>query len=87
MTDLTLLSLASKQIWPQVLTVLDKKPQRLVLFHTDDEAESKRPAGRLKELFVSQGIMGPNAVELQPVPHADFPNIVDTMASVAESVF
>ena len=84
MNNLTLLAIASKQIWPQVLTVLNKQPRRLILFHSSAEAESKRPAERLKEFFVSQKIMDAEAVELRPVPHDLFPGIVDAMASVAE---
>jgi hypothetical protein len=39
---MTLLSLASKQIWPQVLSFLhlNPRPDRLVLFYTDEAGES-----------------------------------------------
>jgi hypothetical protein len=38
---MVLLSLASRQIWPQVLAVLHAQPQRLVLFHSDEEGETQ----------------------------------------------
>jgi len=44
---MTLLSLASKQIWPQVLAVAHVKPERLVVLHSEDIPESKGPAQRL----------------------------------------
>jgi len=39
-----LLSLASKQIWPQVLAVAHLKPERFFLLHSDDLVGSKGPA-------------------------------------------
>jgi hypothetical protein len=80
-----LLSLASKQIWPQVLGFLhlSSRPDRLVLFHTDEEAESAGPARRLKQFFASQRLL-PEAVELVRVPHDHFGNIVEGLAGTAE---
>src|SRR3989442_11573857 len=80
----TLLSLASKQIWPQVLAVLHARPLRLVLFHSDEEGESKRPAERLRDLFQSGSIPEPPAVELKRVPHDRFKDVVDAFASAGE---
>ncbi len=48
---MTPISLASKQIWPQVLAVLHLRPQRLVLVHSAEESESKRPAERLRAML------------------------------------
>ena len=42
-----LLSLASKQIWPQVLAVAHLKPARVFLLHSEDAAESKGPPNAL----------------------------------------
>ena len=83
---MTLLSLASKQIWPQVLGLLhlNPRPDRLVLFHTDEEGESAGPARRLKELFVSQRLLPENAIELVKVPHDHFGDIVEGLAATAE---
>lgn len=39
----TLLSLASKQIWPHILSVAYLKPKRLILLHSNAVDESKRP--------------------------------------------
>jgi hypothetical protein len=82
----TLLSLASKQIWPQVLGFLHlaPRPDRVVLFHTGEESESAGPAARLKEFFASQQLLSGNAVELVHVPHDHFGNIVEGLAATAE---
>jgi hypothetical protein len=81
-----LLSLASKQIWPQVLAVLHARPQRLVLFCTDEESESRRPAERLRDFFPSGTIPHHPQVELRSVPHDRFKDIVDAFASTAEQL-
>ncbi len=81
---MTLLSLASKQIWPQVLAVLHTRPERFILFHSAEEAESKRPAERLKELLESSRSLGAGGVFLRPVPHDRFQGVVDAFASAAE---
>jgi hypothetical protein len=81
---MTLLSLASKQIWPQVLSVLQVRPQRLILFHSEEESESKRPAERLKELLESSGKLAGGGVELRRVPHDRFQGVVDAFAAAAE---
>jgi hypothetical protein len=83
---MTLLSLASKQIWPQVLGFLhlNPRPDKLVLFHTDEEGESAGPARRLKELFVSQRLLPEKSIELVRVPHNHYGDIVETFAGTAE---
>ncbi len=84
MEQLTLLSLASRQIWPQVLSVLNVLPSRLILFHSAEEAESKRPAERLKAFFEAPDSPHPMSVELRSIPHDRFGGIVDGMAGAAE---
>ena len=81
---LTLLSLASRQIWPQVLAVLHARPERLVLFHSDEESESKRPAERLRDFFQAGSTGQSPVVELRRVPHDRFRDVVDAFADVAE---
>jgi hypothetical protein len=54
-----LLSLASRQIWPQVLLVAHLKPERLILLHSADPAESKGPAQRLKRFLDQSGLVPP----------------------------
>ncbi|MHB9007276.1 MAG: PDDEXK family nuclease [Limisphaerales bacterium] len=70
-----LLSLASKQIWPQVLAVAHLKPQSAILLHTEDMAESKGPAQRLQRLFESAKLVPPGGTRLEPIPHNDFSGI------------
>lgn len=81
-----LLSLASKQIWPQVLAVLQKRPERLVLFHSNEARESKGPAERLRDFFKNGAIPNPPDVVLKPVPHDQFKDVVDAFAGIAEQL-
>lgn len=81
---MTLLSLASRQIWPQVLSVLHMRPDRLVLFHSSQDAESKQPAERLRNLFNGMNII-PRGVRLETVPHDHFGGLIDGLARVAEA--
>ena len=67
-----LLSLASKQIWPQVLAVTHLKPASLFLLHSEDTAESKGPAQRLKRFFDDSGLVPKGGTQLEPIPHDDF---------------
>lgn len=69
---MTLLSLAPKQIWPQVLTKAHLKPERLFLLHSEDMVESKGPAQRLKRFFDDSRLVPGGATRLEPVPHDDF---------------
>ena len=82
--QLTLISLASRQIWPQVLSVLNEIPSRLILFHSSDQAESKRPAERLKAFFEAPAFPHPMTVELRSIPHDRFGEIVDAIAKAAD---
>ncbi|HOX00914.1 MAG TPA: hypothetical protein P5555_00035 [Candidatus Paceibacterota bacterium] len=67
-----LLSLASKQIWPQVLAVAQLKPERVVLLHSGDPDESKNPAQRLKRFFDESGLAAKGATRLEQIPDDDF---------------
>lgn len=69
---MNLLSLASKQIWPQVLAVAHLKPQRLLLLHSEDPAESKGPAQRLKRFFDDSGLVPKGGTRLELVSDSDF---------------
>ncbi len=84
--SMTLLTLASKQIWPQVLAFLHRQPcpQRVVLLHTEEQNESAGPAGRLREFLVQQRLLTGEDVELVKVPHDNFGQVVDGLANVAE---
>lgn len=81
---MTLISFASRQIWPQVLAVLHKQPDRLVLFHTDEEAESLRPATRLATFFSEAGLLRPPIIECRRVPHDRYQEIKEALASLSE---
>lgn len=76
-----LLSLASRQIWPQVLTVAHLKPGTLVLLHSPDVRESKNPAQRLKSYF---GKIGGPEVKLEEIPSDNFSKIKKRFSEIAE---
>jgi len=71
-----LITIASKQVWPQVLTVKWMNPERLILLHSGNEEESKGPAQRLKEFLHATGVMDKSRVELELVSHMDFTEIL-----------
>ena len=83
---MTLFSLASRQIWPQVLAFLSHtpRPDHLVLFHSREENESAGPARRLKELMIAERLLPVEAVDLVEVAHDRFGNVLEAMASAAE---
>jgi len=68
----TLISLASRQVWPQILAVTHLRPRSLVLLHSDDEGESQGPAKRLSRFFERSRLLRGDAVHLQSVRHDDF---------------
>jgi hypothetical protein len=45
----TMITIASKQIWPQVLCVSHIRPEHIILLHSNDEQESSIPARRLNK--------------------------------------
>ena len=68
-----LLSLASRQAWPHILAAAHVKPWKLVLLHSADENESRRPAERLKAFFdETRNLVGDGRTELQEIPDDDF---------------
>jgi hypothetical protein len=70
-----LLSLASRQIWPHVLLVADLKPQRLFLLHSENAAESRTPAQRLKRFFDQSNLVAKGNTSLVCVSDSDFSTI------------
>lgn len=80
---MTLLSLASKQIWPHILTVQHLKPTRLVLLHSEDAAESKQPAQRLKKFFDRQGAIAQGSTSMEQLSAADFDAIEKKLDELA----
>jgi hypothetical protein len=80
---MTLLTFASRQTWPQVHALLDQTPTRLVLFHSDDLAESKRPAERVREFAIATGRLTAEAIELIQVPTTDLKGLEDAIADTA----
>jgi len=83
---MTLLSLASRQIWPHVLSVAHLKPERVFLLHSEEASESKDPAQRLKRFFdyAEPRLLPQGATRLESIPHEDFAAIerlLDTLPS------
>ena len=75
---ITLISLISEQIWPQVQAVKQANPCRVILVHTSDSSRSKRPAIRLKEFFSQVPELGlePEVIHLEEISGDDF-NLID----------
>jgi hypothetical protein len=77
----TLLSLASAQIWPHVLTVAHLKPRRVILLHSKDN-ESARPARRLKEFFDTSKLV--ELAALEPVSHDQLQTVVNQLNALKQ---
>lgn len=80
----TLLTFVSRQIWPQVMALLDQVPSRLILFHSEDAAESLRPAKRFLQFAIDTGRLPSDAVELVQVSSNNLQELRDTIANTAE---
>ena len=80
-----ILSLASKQSWPQILSVLRLKPDTVVLLHTNDSNESKSPTERLRRFFINSGLLRENEVVLELIPHLDFDKIERRLDEIVKS--
>lgn len=79
-----LLTLASKQIWPQVLAVAHLRPGAVVLLHSADRLESLGPAQRLKRLFDQTQLVPQGHTRLEPIPHDDFPGVERALDRLAD---
>jgi hypothetical protein len=82
---MTLLTLVSRQIWPQVIAIAAEKPDAVVLLHTDNGRESQRPAERLKHLLESQGLIRPGNVHLHPIPGTPVADCIEAIGAAAET--
>lgn len=81
---MTLLTLVSKQVWPQILAILHYRPNRVILAHTDEASESRGPAERLRDFLRDSLHMPEGSVELVPIPHDEFRGVVEGLATVAD---
>jgi len=80
-----LLSLASKQIWPQVLSVAHLRPDQVFLLHSQDKAESQSPAQRLKRFFDHTGLVAAGKTRLTCLPHDDFNGVERSLDELVAS--
>jgi hypothetical protein len=71
----TILALASKQIWPHVLTAIHFQLQRIVLLHSSEVVKSKASAERLADFSVRSGILAVGMAFQREIPYDDFPGI------------
>ncbi len=82
---MTLLTLVSKQIWPQVIAVALERPAVVVLLHTDDQPQSHRPAARLKEFLESEGLLTPDNVHLRLIQTTNLEETIESIGAAAEA--
>lgn len=83
MNNLTLLAIASKQIWPQVLAVLHLQPSKIILLHSDDESESGKPAQRLQRFFSKSNLSPGCDTFLEAIPHSGFSDMENRLDDIA----
>jgi hypothetical protein len=68
----TILALASKQVWPHVLSLAHYRPDRLVLLHSSEKEESEEPARRLQAFLARTSELGVTVNRAEQIPHDDF---------------
>ncbi|MBL9139557.1 MAG: hypothetical protein JNK85_27055 [Verrucomicrobiales bacterium] len=91
---MTLVTLVSRQLWTQVLTLIHLRPSRVILLHSDHETESKGPMERLRRFLVGHRVAfgpmnSPIEVVAEPIPHRNqdgrlFDNLVVAFEEVRE---
>ncbi len=78
-----LLSLASRQVWPQILAVAHLKPETVVLLHSAERDHSETPATHLRKFFGRTGLVSPGRAQLERIPHDDFVAVEKYLARIA----
>lgn len=71
----TLISIVSRQIWPQVLAVLHYRPSRVHLLHSVHRVESQGPAERMRSFLLETGLVPAGGVSMGEISHNDFAEI------------
>lgn len=79
----TILALASKQIWPHVLTAIHFQPRQVVLLHSTEVGESKSPAERLADFYVRSGILAAGMVFQREIPYDNFTGIQEKLNALS----
>lgn len=75
----TLISLASRQAWPQLLVWRMLKPARIFLLHSADRNESEQPAARLSAFLEKAGC----EAFCEEIPHDDYEGILGSLDKIA----
>lgn len=81
---MTILSLASRETWPHILTAVHLKPQRVVLLHSNSPSESREPANRLAAFFEKTQLV--ENVALREIPHDDCLAIEARLDAIVEEL-
>ncbi len=70
----TLITLISRQLWPQIFAVLKYRPSYILLLHSQDELESEQPAQRFKQFLQDPKLQLNSSlkVELRSIPYDNF---------------
>jgi hypothetical protein len=79
---MVLYTIASRQIWPQLLAILHLKPEKVFLFHSEDKTESKKPAEHLKKFFDKSGIVPLGKTKLFQIPYDDFSGVENALDKI-----
>jgi hypothetical protein len=78
----TLLSLAGRQNWQQIIAAEHLKPKKLILLHSLDPEESKQPASRLKKFFDRTNLVPKGGTQLVQIPHDDPEGIIAVLDKI-----
>ena len=78
----TVFALASKQVWPHVLTLTHFRPKRLILLHSRERDESEEPARRLRDFVTKASGLGIVVDPLESIPDDSFTAIQQRLETI-----
>lgn len=74
-TPRTLLLLVSRQVWPNIISTVYFKPERVILLHSSEAAVSRQPAERLRHLLAKAGLASGDRCQLLAIPDDNYHGI------------
>ena len=83
-----LVTIASEQIWPQIVPFYIVKPERVVILHSANLAKSKKPAKRLADFFRGGEASASRVnVILREMSELDYPDFINDDISDSDEVY
>ena len=80
--ELTLITVASEQVWPNINAILHYRPTHLILLHTADEKRSAKPARRLRSFCIGNDLVDTGRITLLEIPSDSLGGILGKLAQI-----